>query len=234
MIDPFDSDDALSRRTGLTLENGTRTRYRYDGANRLTELPHTLRSGPLHLAYTHDALGNRLTQERTDPAQPATLTQYGYDPLSQLTSATDANQTHAYQYDALGNQQLARGQPYTPNVLNQYTSVGAHALSYDPNGNLLSDGPGTYVYDSENRLIQATRARTRATFTYDPFGRRLSRTTNGSTTYFLPDGDQRLAELDATGTPTTTYVSGPGIDEVVRMRRGSAVSYFHADALEFR
>ncbi len=62
---------------------------------------------------------------------------------------------------------------YAVNGLNQYTSAGAAAFTYDANGNLTSDGSTSYVYDVENRLTSASGAHS-ATLAYDPLGR-LSR-----------------------------------------------------------
>jgi RHS repeat-associated protein len=47
---------------------------------------------------------------------------------------------------------------YSANVLNQYTSVNATTLSYDADGNLLSDGGRVYSWDAENRLRSVTPA----------------------------------------------------------------------------
>jgi hypothetical protein len=43
--------------------------------------------------------------------------------------------------------------PYARNGLNQYTSAGGAAFTYDANGNLTSDGTTGYGYDIENRLV---------------------------------------------------------------------------------
>lgn len=63
------------------------------------------------------------------------------------------------------------------NNLNQLTSLSSQALTYDANGNLLSDGSRTYQWDAENRLIGITYPAVpgKATaFAYDGLGRRVS------------------------------------------------------------
>ena len=45
------------------------------------------------------------------------------------------------------------------------------------------------------------------------------------------DGDQLLEELDGTGAQTAEYVYGPGIDEPLRMQRGTTKTYYLADGL---
>lgn len=60
------------------------------------------------------------------------------------------------------------------NNLNQLTNLSGQGLAYDANGNLLSDGPRTYSWDAENRLIgisypgQPGKA---TSFAYDGLGR---------------------------------------------------------------
>ncbi|HEX8064523.1 MAG TPA: hypothetical protein VF535_15080, partial [Allosphingosinicella sp.] len=53
---------------------------------------------------------------------------------------------------------------YTANGLNQYTATSVSgtpvAYTYDANGNLLTDGKHSFVYDVENRLVSATGAHT--------------------------------------------------------------------------
>jgi YD repeat-containing protein len=48
------------------------------------------------------------------------------------------------------------------------------SLSYDNNGNLTSDGTNTYTWDARNHLTTISGATT-ASFTYDAFGRRASK-----------------------------------------------------------
>jgi len=103
--------------------------------------------------------------------------------------------------------------------------VGTTNLSYDLNGNLTSDGTRTYTYDSESRLRTASGPFGTLTYTYDPLGRRLRTIRNGVLTWFLADGDQLLAELDTNRVTTATYLYGSGIDEPLRMRRGSATTH---------
>jgi RHS repeat-associated protein len=81
------------------------------------------------------------------------------------------------------------------------------------NGNLTSDGTRSYLYDVENRLVEATGARLR----YDPLGR-LYETSAGSlsnTTRMLYDGDELVAEYDAFGTMLRSYLHGSGVDDPV-------------------
>jgi len=139
-------------------------------------------------------------------------------------------------YDALGNrQQDTRGAtvtPYTPNALNQYDQVGTTPYIYDADGNLTTDGTATYTYDAENHLTKVVKGATTTDFTYDPFGRRASKTVNGVKTTFFYDGDDLLMEGNGDGSQATArYLYGPGIDEPLEMKRGTTTSYYSADGL---
>ena len=51
-------DDALSRRTSMTLSNGTVASYAYDPASQLTSLVHDLSGSPVaSFTYTYGAVG---------------------------------------------------------------------------------------------------------------------------------------------------------------------------------
>ncbi len=162
------------------------------------------------------------------------LNTFTYDPLSQLTLVQAPSGKAGYTYDPVGNRlrsdQATGPTPYTPNALNQYTQVGSSTLRYDANGNLTSDGTTTFAYDSEHRLLRAESPTHRSQYTYDPFGRRLSKTVNGQTTTFLYDGDQLIGELKKNAL-TASYVYGPGIDEPLRMTKGRDHFYYHPDGL---
>ncbi|MHB8884742.1 MAG: RHS repeat-associated core domain-containing protein [Methylovirgula sp.] len=63
------------------------------------------------------------------------------------------------------------------NNLNQLTNLSGQALSWDANGNLLSDGSRNYAWDAENRLVGITYPGTpgKATaFAYDGLSRRTA------------------------------------------------------------
>ena len=166
------------------------------------------------------------------------LPSYTYDSLSQLTQVdypgSFAFADTSFSLDPVGNRtQVTAGgtTSYTPNRLNQYTQVGSTAFTYDANGNLTSDGSRTYTYDSENRLVSTVYGLRTMDCTYDPFGRRLSKTVDGVATYFLYDGEQVIAETDGNGALTASYVFGPGIDEPLTMTRGGTTHSYHTDGL---
>src|SRR5207248_57061 len=84
-------------------------------------------------------------------------------------------------------------------------------LSYDANGNLTSDGVNTYTWDARNQLASISGG-VGASFQYDAFGRRISKTVNGQTTGYLYDGANVVQE-QAGGVASANLLNG-GIDEV--------------------
>jgi len=63
-------------------------------------------------------------------------------------------------------------------------------------------------------------------------GRRTEKSGTGvTTTYYLSDGTDEIAEYDSTKTVTVRYIPGPAIDELIAMETAStgAKEYFHTD-----
>jgi hypothetical protein len=81
-----------------------------------------------------------------------------YNPASQLTGITRSNDAYAW----TGHYNVNR--TYGTNGLNQLTTAGALALTYDGRGNLNKSGTDNYGYTSENRMGDAPNA----TLLYDP------------------------------------------------------------------
>jgi RHS repeat-associated protein len=96
--------------------------------------------------------------------------------------------------------------------------------TYDADGNLTADGLWTYTWDAENRLISMqsqalvpTAGRRKLDFEYDPLGRRIGRIVSTgasgswvvtSTTRWLYEGWNPVAELNGAGTLVREYVWG--------------------------
>ncbi|MBU1164760.1 hypothetical protein KKA15_04325, partial [Patescibacteria group bacterium] len=71
---------------------------------------------------------------------------------------------------------------------NKLTSYDGITYNYDNNGNLITKNDNgsltNYTWDYENRLIEVVGAAlASARYDYDPFGKRLSKTVDGVTTY---------------------------------------------------
>ena len=106
----------------------------------------------------------------------------------------------------------------TPVAGNLYVAQEPEHCQYDLDGNLTSDGRWTYTWDAENRLNGMTvnsgnpGPPYQLSFAYDPKGRRIQKSVsnNGvnSTTAFLYDGWNLIAELGANNSLIRNYVWG--------------------------
>ena len=87
------------------------------------------------------------------------------------------------------------------------------AYGFDADGNLTSRNGGarSLTWDATDQLRQVVDSATgTSTYKYDPFGRRIQKTTGGATTYYVWDGDQLLAEYSSTGTRQVRYAYAQG------------------------
>ncbi|MBI5748479.1 MAG: RHS repeat protein [Nitrospinae bacterium] len=231
----------------------TDTKYSYDTIYRLTQtMPSKIRPdgkekeqenklAPEGLnqgaeIFTYDPAGNRLTG-------PKEKLNYTYNQGNQLTELTK--------------------QPSPPSEGGDKGVV----YTYDKNGNLTKkvelDDEGQikkttlYSYDYENRLIKVEIQKKDkvkiVTFTYDPFGRRLSKSVhreeieddddNGGdnkdddehhtprATYYVYDNEDIIMEYNHKSKVTARYVHGLGIDEPLAVEQKGETYYYHFDGL---
>lgn len=229
--------DAAGRRATFTVAGQPVVNYTYDNADRLTGIT----QGSSSATLTYDNADRRASLTLPN----GILVEYSYDAASQLTGLTyklggSTLGTLTYSYDGTGNR-ISVGGTYartglpaavtsaTYNAANQLTQWGAAALSYDLNGNLTADGSKTYTWDARNRLTAIAGA-VSASFQYDGFGRRRSRTVGGSATEYLHDELNVVQELTS-GAPAANLVTGLSIDEVLTRTDSVGTRHFLPDAL---
>jgi RHS repeat-associated protein len=144
---------------------------------------------------------------QTNSPNTANTTSYGYDPLGDLASLTDAN-SHS-----------------TQNIFDVFSDITGKTLpdgslqesrTYDASGNLtqlthFSGKTTTYAYDALNRLTTRTPDPTLVTepvvsYTYTPTGKHASTTdASGTTTYVYDALDRQTAKVTPEGTLNYTY-----------------------------
>ncbi len=229
--------DALSRRTQMTRPNGLKSIYAYDNLSRLLSVLHQSGSTTLDGAsYTVDNAGNRAS--KTDQLAGVT-SNYTYDPIYELTQVTQGvNAIESYTYDPVGNRLSSLGvSPYNVNASNQLTSIPGTTYTYDNNGNtqtkVVGSNTTSYTWDFENRLSSVTLPGTGGTvsFKYDPFGRRIYKSSSSGTSIYAYDGDNLIEETNSGGAVVARYEQTQNIDEPLAMLRGGATSFYHADGL---
>jgi len=230
--------DVLGRRTSLMVNGLVPVTYQYDAASRLTQVA----QGALTVGLGYDH-ANR----RTSLTYPnGTSTSYVYDVASRLTNTTHNGpsgliEALTYTYDRAGNRTsftrangtaslVPQAVPSaTYDAANEQISFAGATLTYDQNGNLTNDGMNSYTWDARNRLIGLIGGTT-ASFTYDPLGRRASKTIDGIATRFLYDGNDIATEIGG-GAIGATYLRSLNIDEPFIRQTSAGNEHYHADAL---
>ncbi|WP_455830519.1 RHS repeat-associated core domain-containing protein [Pseudomonas fluorescens] len=177
--------------------------YHYDDQNRLHAHAVTQQQNHLYQRqYDYDKAGNltRLLDTRKGEHR------YRYDPLQRLTRADHSQDVQErFAHNPAGNL-LMQDRP-GPDIVagNRLVIQGDHHYDYDAFGNLIRERRGKghslvteYRYDCQHRLIEVTQPNGQtASYRYDPFGRRISKTLEEKTTEFFWQGDKLIAEHHA-------------------------------------
>ena len=172
----------------------------------------------LQRSYKYDKSGN-IIQSNTEEG----IIDYRYDALNRLIQINPDQSlrqkglpAESYSYDVTGNRtgSAHQSEEWQYNNKGQLTRWGSDkeqkSLSYDSSGNLISEeANGTqysYQYNNINQLVSLQDEKTeKAYYQYDPFGRRISKTVNDKTTYYLYSDEGLIAELDQNGRMQVAY-----------------------------
>lgn len=200
--------------TVTTYGNGSVNTNTYDAAE-LYRLRHKVTvansQNVQDLTYTYDSVGNITRIVDASATQTAKTTDYTYDDLHRLLSATitdsaaqgidgpeDANQIQTFTYDAIGNiltksdvgDYMYGGgglQPANPHAV---TQAGNNTYAYDANGNMVVVGnimlpqTTTYAWDYNNRLVSVDKNSAISSYAYDVDGQRVKATDASGTTIY--------------------------------------------------
>ena len=219
-----------------TSGNGVTQTTTLDTFGRVATNTHTNSSGTTidGQQYTYDQNSNVLS--RRNLVLPGQSEVYTYDGLNRLTTfargtlngdgtaiAGAPTGTESWDYDAVGNwkSNTVNGTTTvrTNNAQNQVSTVGSATLTYDANGNTLTDDAGQqYVYDAWNRLVTVKdpTGTTIAAYTYDAQGQRVTETHGNTTTALYYSSNWQVIEEVEAGTTTKQYVWSPFyVDELV-------------------
>ncbi|MDR8364395.1 RHS repeat-associated core domain-containing protein [Pseudomonas sp. JL3] len=185
-----------NRQQGLLLSE-----YAYDEQGRLKAHAVSQLQHPLYRRdYAYSANGNLDHIADTRHGQRS----YQYDALDRLIRVRHSRDQppESFAHDPAGNL-LMQDHPGVAKVLgNRLLMQGDRHYDYDAFGNLIRERRGTaqklvteYHYDCQHRLIGATLPNgSQATYRYDAFGRRISKSVDGKTTEFFWQGDHLVAE----------------------------------------
>ncbi len=178
------SYDANGNLASRTLPNGATTTYNYDALNRLVGVK-TTRSGggtPLYQEQdTVDPAGLRTTMQVTDATGATITTAYNYDAAGRLSAETQISATTTllddhYLYDAVGNR------------------VEKDSLA----------GATTYGYNARDELTSSTGPSGTTTYAYDRDGNQTSRSASGVTTLYTFNSQNEMQTVGVSGSATLT------------------------------
>jgi RHS repeat-associated protein len=229
--------DADGHRTTMSVPGQSTVTYEYNAAHQLTGVTQGIAS----VAITYDDAGRR----RSLTFPNGVVADYTYDAVNRLTNlgyslAGAQLGDLRYAYDAVGNPTSVDGSlartllpqgraDATYDAANRITVRAGAMFSYDPNGNLTSDGLHTFQWSARN-LLSSISGNVSAVFQYDALGRRRARSAGGTTTQFMYDGQNIVQEQTANGVPVANMLTGLGIDETFQ-RADGAINALLRDAL---
>jgi RHS repeat-associated protein len=215
---PFGPDNTA------TLGNGVTESRTFDLDYRMTNVTATGTAGALeNLTYTLDKANN--VTAIADAVNASNSQTLGYDVINRLTSATSGAGGYgslAWILDKVGNRTSQTAGSVTTTYgyaagSNRLASITAGsaavvAVSTNANGDITSippansNEPAAFAYNVANRLSSVTGSPTAASFAYDDWGRRFSKTdTGGNTTTFAYGLSGALLE-EATGSAASDYI----------------------------
>lgn len=215
----------------LDYGNGIQLSRTFDGDYRLDLLDH---STVKQTDYAYDNADNITSiLNNTDTAASQNFT---YDALNRLTNAAGVYGSLSYTYDENGNRLTFTDSTGTDNYTYDATShrllnTNNWNYSYDANGNRISklDNTGVgdgllYTYDDQSRLVEVIARKTTttgkgrnqittqsdtslATYAYNAYGQRVTKTTPNQTTHYVyGPGGQLMVELDDQGATLRDYL----------------------------
>jgi RHS repeat-associated protein len=231
--------DATGRRTAMTIAGQPAISYTYDANNRLSQIAQS--GSTVSIAY--DDAGRRTaltlpngvaTNYAYDAAGEVISLNYklGTEVLGDLTFAYDARVRRTSQGGSYARTMLPPAASGTYDDASQLVQWAGQTLTYDSNGNLTSDGFKTYTWNARNELTSVSGAGGfSATFEYDPFGRRTTKTVSGTTSRYLYDRLRAVQELSAGGAVTANILTGQGLDERFVRSQGATSRGYLTDVL---
>jgi RHS repeat-associated protein len=183
------SYDPASNLATVEYPNGLQSTFTPDTLNRLT----SLNNGKLVYDYTLDAVGNRSTVVEHLPNQSGRTVNWSYDHIYRLTDEVISLDPHSkngnvhYDLDPVGNRTQESGtlSGLLPGSFTYDFNDRLNTETYDNNGNTLTSGGKTFVYDFANRLKSMSNGA--VTVVYDGDDNRAAKTAGGVSTRYLVD-----------------------------------------------
>jgi RHS repeat-associated protein len=226
----YDSASNVTDRTNLA--NGVNQHYIIDALNRIQERD-LVRAGSAfaYEVYGYEAQrpGLMTSVDREDAKHDA----FGYDLLPEMTSAQYglpdsggmAQRMVGYTWDKAGNRLTMTDTAgpscfYQTTSLNQYWTDGINMITNGSEHEMASyqNVNYTHINDTHLQRINGTDVfgqQSTYEMYYDALGRRVVTVLNGSTTYYVNDGEKAILEYRGWSVPSAANVYGKGIDEIL-------------------
>jgi RHS repeat-associated protein len=138
--------------------------------------------------------------------------------------------TVTYTLDKAGNRTSVNGTSYSPNSINQYTSVGGNPVTNGNEHEIQVYGGFTYYHMRDQELTKVTATGFTYELAYDALGRCVRRTINNNpayTTYYIYDGDKPILEYNANNGLVGFNLYGKEIDEIIKRGANGADNQWH-------
>ena len=224
----------------ITYPGGSIQRNEFDALSRIQKQIVNDPAGNLVMDYQYHYDGaTALLEKKTEHGTYI----YGYDFLERVISADSPTLLNEqYGYDETGNRITSNNtvENWKYNISNQLLDSGTTQFSYDLNGSMVGRIEGNQVqnftYGLQGRLreVRDSNKQLIATYSYDPYGRRISKEVSGIITYYYYSDEGLIAEYNTNGEPIQVYGYSPdsiwGADPVFT-RVGKEYLYYLNDHL---
>jgi RHS repeat-associated protein len=191
----------------VTFPSGVSRSYTYEDNGLVETIALSNSGGALAtFEFTYDDAFNVESIEDNDGVH-----EFAYDGLDRLTATTRPSglglTNESYGYDSVGNREIpANGALYGYDSNNRITASPGVTYAFDDDGNMASRSDGsTLTHDVRNRLTTFSKSTTVASYLYDPLGRRLKKTVNGTSTWYVWDGENLIGEYSGAGVRQKDY-----------------------------
>jgi len=225
--------------TNVTFGSGDSDAFNYDAnTGRMTKYQFNVggQSQSGTLAWNANSTLSGLSISDAFNAADNQTCSYAYDDVSRLAQTNCGASTwqQNFSYDAFGNINKSvptggTGNTFIPtysSATNRYSSMPGTTVSYDANGNVLSDGSHTYTWDVDGNATTIDGVG----LTYDAQDRRVEQNISGTYTEIVySPGGQKLAIMSGQ-TLQKAFISLPGKAKAVYAPSGLAY-YRHSDWL---
>ncbi len=199
-------------------------------------------AGTTNYSYTYNANKQKLTE--SDGTMSSLSQTFSYDFENRLTSwtsnGTTLNQTQSWSLSLEGawNSTTVNGniENRTFNQTYEILFSNSNPMSHDRKGNLTTNKDGSvYTWDFDNQLTFSTAGTpsVNASYTYDAFGRRVSKSSNNTITIFVNSGYQILTEYasinNAPFAETQSFVYAAYIDDPIALISTNGTYFYHSN-----